>query len=128
MHCPQLTQLETFRVGCIGAIGPEEMQQAVHAIADALLGALQVFRRAPGPFAPEVVELGGARVVNAYHLPCVSAPPGSGIFFCEHSGRLNVTFSWRESCLSEEERRQLVAQTLADLVGEPCPALVDAGL
>jgi 2-aminoethylphosphonate-pyruvate transaminase len=32
----KLTQLETFRVGCIGAIGPEEMRQAVHAIADAL--------------------------------------------------------------------------------------------
>jgi len=32
----KLTQVETFRVGCIGAIGPEEMQQAVHAIADAL--------------------------------------------------------------------------------------------
>jgi 2-aminoethylphosphonate-pyruvate transaminase len=32
----KLTQVETFRVGCIGAIGPEEMRQAVHAIADAL--------------------------------------------------------------------------------------------
>jgi 2-aminoethylphosphonate-pyruvate transaminase len=32
----KLTQLETFRVGCIGAIGPEEMRQAVHAIADTL--------------------------------------------------------------------------------------------
>ena len=32
----KLTQLETFRVGCIGAIGPEEMRQAVHAIAGAL--------------------------------------------------------------------------------------------
>jgi 2-aminoethylphosphonate-pyruvate transaminase len=32
----KLTQLETFRVGCIGAIGAEEMRQAVHAIADAL--------------------------------------------------------------------------------------------
>ena len=31
-----LTEVETFRVGCIGAIGPEEMQQAVHAIADVL--------------------------------------------------------------------------------------------
>jgi len=30
----KLTEVETFRVGCIGAIGPEEMQQAVHAIAD----------------------------------------------------------------------------------------------
>ena len=29
----KLTTLETFRVGCIGAIGPDEMEQAVHAVA-----------------------------------------------------------------------------------------------
>jgi 2-aminoethylphosphonate-pyruvate transaminase len=29
----KLTQVETFRVGCIGAIGPHEIEQAVHAIA-----------------------------------------------------------------------------------------------
>ncbi len=29
----KLTQIETFRVGCIGAIGPDEMEQAVHAMA-----------------------------------------------------------------------------------------------
>jgi len=32
----KLTQLETFRVGCIGAIGRNEMRQAVAAVADAL--------------------------------------------------------------------------------------------
>ncbi|RYY92200.1 MAG: 2-aminoethylphosphonate--pyruvate transaminase [Comamonadaceae bacterium] len=32
----KLTQVETFRVGCIGAIGPTEMQQAVHAVELAL--------------------------------------------------------------------------------------------
>ena len=32
----KLTQVETFRVGCIGAIGPFEMEQAVHAVALAL--------------------------------------------------------------------------------------------
>jgi len=32
----KLTQVETFRVGCIGAIGPEEMRSAVHAVADVL--------------------------------------------------------------------------------------------
>jgi 2-aminoethylphosphonate-pyruvate transaminase len=32
----KLTQVETFRVGCIGAIGPHEMQQAVNAVADTL--------------------------------------------------------------------------------------------
>ncbi len=32
----KLTQVETFRVGCIGAIGPVEMQQAVNAVAATL--------------------------------------------------------------------------------------------
>ena len=32
----KLTQLETFRVGCIGAIGPNEVEQAVQAVALAL--------------------------------------------------------------------------------------------
>ena len=32
----KLTQVETFRVGCIGAITPVEMEQAVHAVALAL--------------------------------------------------------------------------------------------
>jgi 2-aminoethylphosphonate-pyruvate transaminase len=32
----KLTQVETFRVGCIGAIGPVQMEQAVHAVALAL--------------------------------------------------------------------------------------------
>ena len=32
----KLTQVETFRVGCIGAIGPNEMRQAVAAVANVL--------------------------------------------------------------------------------------------
>ena len=32
----KLTQVETFRVGCIGAIGPDEMRHAVNAIRDTL--------------------------------------------------------------------------------------------
>ena len=32
----KLTQLETFRVGCIGAIGPDEMRHAVNAVYDTL--------------------------------------------------------------------------------------------
>lgn len=32
----KLTQVETFRVGCIGAIGPDEMRHAVGAVRDAL--------------------------------------------------------------------------------------------
>ncbi len=32
----KLTEVETFRVGCIGAIGSAEMRQMVHAVADAM--------------------------------------------------------------------------------------------
>jgi 2-aminoethylphosphonate-pyruvate transaminase len=32
----KLTEIETFRVGCIGAIGPQDMAQAVHAVALAM--------------------------------------------------------------------------------------------
>ena len=32
----KLTQLETFRVGCIGAIGPAEMKEAVTAVGGAM--------------------------------------------------------------------------------------------
>jgi 2-aminoethylphosphonate-pyruvate transaminase len=40
----KLTQVETFRVGCIGAIGPEEMRLAVDAVRDALadMGVTQI--------------------------------------------------------------------------------------
>jgi 2-aminoethylphosphonate-pyruvate transaminase len=40
----KLTQVETFRVGCIGAIGPSEMRHAVNAVRDALaeLGIRQI--------------------------------------------------------------------------------------
>ncbi len=44
----KLTQVETFRVGCIGAVGPDEMRHAVHAVRDTLreMGIRQV-RRLP---------------------------------------------------------------------------------
>lgn len=40
----KLTEVETFRVGCIGAIGPEDMRQAVNSVGDALreLGIKQI--------------------------------------------------------------------------------------
>ena len=42
----KLTQVETFRVGCIGAIGPDEMRHAVNAIRDTL-AELRIERIAP---------------------------------------------------------------------------------
>ncbi|HEX8296851.1 MAG TPA: hypothetical protein VF593_11150 [Chthoniobacteraceae bacterium] len=86
------------------------------------------FHSHTGSFAPELREFAGAPITDAFHLPCVGTPPGTGIFFSERDYRLTITFSWREGCLSEEERRLWVGQTLEDAVGEPRPELIDAGL
>lgn len=84
------------------------------------------FESHTGPFAPELKHFAGAPIANAWHLPCVSAPPGSGIFFGEHDGKLNVTLSWRDGCLTDEERRVMLASLIDDLLGEARPELVDA--
>jgi 2-aminoethylphosphonate-pyruvate transaminase len=49
----KLTQLETFRVGCIGAIGPDEMRHAVNAVRDSLR-ALGISLVGSAPIAPRV--------------------------------------------------------------------------
>ena len=76
------------------------------------------FHSYTGPFAPELTEFAGARVVNAYHLPCLGTPPGTGIFFGERDGRINVTLSWREGALDDAERRLMIGQLREDLLGE----------
>lgn len=81
-----------------------------------------------GVFAPEIEEFAGAKITNAFHLPCLSTPPGTGIFFSERDDRISVAFTWRDDCLSEEERRLLVAQTLEDALGEARPELIDANV
>ncbi len=71
-----------------------------------------------GPFAPETKTFAGTPVTNAYHLPCLSTPPGTGIFFGEHGERLNVTISWRDGALTDDERTLMVAQLRDDLLGD----------
>ena len=77
-----------------------------------------------GVFAPELVDFAGAKVTNANHLPCLATPPGTGLFFCERGGRVNITVSWREGCLTSEELQLMFAQVLEDLFGEPRPDLL----
>ncbi len=79
------------------------------------------FHSYTGAFAPELTGFAGARVTNAYHLPCLGIPPGTGIFFGDHEDRINVTLSWREGALDDTERQLMVAQLRADLLGEPPP-------
>jgi hypothetical protein len=79
------------------------------------------FHSYTGPFAPELTEFAGARITNAYHLPCLGTPPGTGIFFGERDDRINITITWREGALDDAERRLMTAQLRADLLGEPQP-------
>jgi len=51
----KLTQVETFRVGCIGVIGPDEMRHAVNAVRDTL-AEMGIERAAPVAAAPAEVS------------------------------------------------------------------------
>ena len=75
------------------------------------------FHSSTGAFAPIDSHLCGSRITDAYHVPSVSAPPGSGIFFGESHGQLTVTFSWRDGAVTEAEADLILAQVKKDLTG-----------
>ncbi|TLD69079.1 hypothetical protein FEM03_19625 [Phragmitibacter flavus] len=68
-----------------------------------------------GPFAPSLDEFLGVKVTNAYHVPGISTPPGTGIFANEKHGRLVLTLCWKEGAMTEEERGIFMEQLLTDL-------------
>ncbi len=49
-----------------------------------------------------------AKVLNIFHLPRTPKPPGIGIFFNQFDNKLNVTLSYFEDLLSEEEAEQII--------------------
>lgn len=69
-----------------------------------------------GVFAPELTTFAGARVVNGYHVPGFSNPPGTGIFMSEKNNRLTLTLCWRTGVLSEKEQQIFAAQLLEDMI------------
>lgn len=60
----------------------------------------------------------GAPILNGWHIPTVSQPPGSGVFFNDHQGRLTATIAWREGSLSEAEVGAMIKTLREDLAGE----------
>ena len=70
-----------------------------------------------GEFAAGLDTFCGAEIRNAYHVPTVYTPPGTGVFMNTKNGRLTVTVSWREGVLAEHERVLMKEQILADLCG-----------
>lgn len=72
------------------------------------------FHSFTGSFAVEPECFFGARVQNAYHIPSISSPPGSGLFFGNFRGQLSATFSWREGAVSGREIDAMMAQLRED--------------
>jgi len=81
------------------------------------------FHSFTGEFSAKLADVFGARVSNAYHIPSVSAPPGSGLFFGLFNGRLNATFSWREGSVTSREADLILAHAQDDLLGKGAPIL-----
>jgi len=75
------------------------------------------FHSSTGTFALSESHLCGSRITDAYHVPSVSAPPGSGLFFGEYQGQLTATFSWRDGAVTEAEADLILAQVKNDLTG-----------
>ena len=74
-----------------------------------------LFHSHTGEVLPGQTEWCGAAVGNVVTIPSVSTPPGFGLFFSEHAGRLTPVLAWRDALLSADEQQQLRAQLLADL-------------
>ena len=75
------------------------------------------FQSHTGDFLPGVREICGAPILNGWHIPSVSQPPGSGIFFSEREGRLSVTISWRQGSLELDEVEAMESSLRSDLLG-----------
>ncbi|MGB6220663.1 hypothetical protein [Haloferula sp.] len=74
-----------------------------------------LFHSHTGQFLPGVTHLFGASLINGYHVPSVSSPPGIGIFFSEYDAQLSCTVSWKDGSLNDEEFHLLQSTLLEDL-------------
>ena len=74
------------------------------------------FHSFTGAFPFDNASLCGVRVSDARHVPSVSAPPGSGLFFSESHGCLTAVFSWRDVAVTEVEADLILQQLKHDLM------------
>jgi hypothetical protein len=73
------------------------------------------FHSHTGEFAAGLNRFFGTEIVNAFHVPGVPTPPGTGIFCNEKNGHLVLTTCWHETVLTEAEREMMMEQLLRDL-------------
>ncbi|MGV3533801.1 MAG: hypothetical protein ACO1QR_15645 [Chthoniobacteraceae bacterium] len=70
-----------------------------------------------GQFLPECERIAGAPILNGWHVPSVSAPPGSGIFFSERNGQLTATIAWRDPGVTDDEVAMIRKTLREELLG-----------
>ena len=63
------------------------------------------------------------KINNIFHMPRVPIPPGLGIFFSRFQGKLNVTFSYLDGMLENEEIDSVVHTLQSRLGTHPDPLL-----
>jgi hypothetical protein len=73
------------------------------------------FHSHTGEFAAGLNQFLGAEIINAFHVPGVPTPPGTGIFCNEKNGKLVLTTCWHETVLQDAEREMMMEQLLEDL-------------
>ncbi len=69
-----------------------------------------------GAFLPNTSVFCDAPILNGWHIPAVSQPPGTGAFFSEKNGRLTMSFSWREGSVTPAETDLIFNRIRTDLL------------
>jgi hypothetical protein len=59
----------------------------------------------------------GGELLDGWHAPSVSQPPGTGLFFSECRDHLTVSLCWREGTISAQERGLMLSRLREDLLG-----------
>ena len=90
----------------------------IHLLRRQTKGAITSFYHShTGQFMPETQTFCGAQISDGWHIPTVSQPPGSGIFFSERNRCLTATLSWRGGVLAEREVELMCTRLQQDLLG-----------
>ena len=56
-----------------------------------------------GTFASEMETFAGARIRNAFHVPSINRPPGTGLFVNDKNGIVTAVMSYRENVITRDE-------------------------
>lgn len=70
-----------------------------------------------GPFARDLMAIAGAAIRDAWHVPGLFSPPGTGLFMSQRDGRATLVMSWRECALSDDEAATLMDSFKRALLG-----------